>query len=1058
MHDDWCTAKDSQLCVLTERELNAVFEQTSDGVFVVDVRSRQGVEMPSRASDLEFNLISLNRVSRQMLSIDRIEIGCALSKVFPDSIENLIQEHCYRCWRQGKPTHCEVSWEQGDRTVTLLVSLSPITDPQHRVRQIVGLCQDTSERRRVLQEARLLQTITLAIAESPDFPAALNVALRKICDATEWDYGEAWVLSRQSTTLERSSAEYSRSDADRSFRQQHEGLTFPSEAGWFGQVWSAETIGDPSTAPPDSSLDLLRPASAIAHGFSVGLAMPLLIKGEVLGVLVFFIRNALHANRQKVSLVSAITVQLGVVLHHKKYHNIFNNAVAGIYQTTPDGRYTTVNPMLASIFGYGDPETFLVEAKDLAVERYVNPEERAAFLKQVREGRGSVRFETQVYRRDRSIVWIRETARLVVNGDATQAAIEGCIEDITQHKQAERQLHYRDALLDGTSRALQTLIAHSNRANTIPQALAIVGETTRVVRIGVVEYGDLTVYPPLTYLCYEWHRSEEVQRSTHETPPPQNQTDATFPLTPEYYSLLSKGQWIYETLDRAPDTVRQALEASDITQFWLLPIVIEDKNWGYLSLEASATEWLGSQESELSILQAIAASLGSAIQHQRTTEIVHYRAFHDLLTGLPNRLLFDEHLQAALARAKRNGETIAVCFLDLDRFKTINDTLGHAIGDQLLQQVSRRLCRCLRQCDLVARWGGDEFLLMLPQIRELQDAGKIARRLLNTLESPFQIDGHTLHTSTSIGIALYPTDGQDPEQLVKHADIALYRAKDAGRNNYQLYTDTINTGRSEEDAPTSEHLATLENLQQALERNEFVLYYQPQVDLDGEIVSWQAHLHWQHPTRGMLRPSQFLSLAEDNGLLVEIGQWALQTICQQIQAWQTLKLSPARISATLSACELQQPGLAGFLEKLFVTTEIEASQLELAIPETVAMEQTEDIRESVAQLQKIGVSIALDRFGTGEASLSSLPIFPLQTLKIHSSCVRDLEEDPYNAAAIAAIVAFGSVLNLRVVADGVETQAQFDRLRALKCPHFQGNWFGQPLSAEDATQRLRKDW
>ncbi|WP_017661697.1 EAL domain-containing protein [Baaleninema simplex] len=1029
----------------TETWLKAILDRTFDGIFVLDVRES--------VAGTNYVLIEANPALNQMLLLEEDAVDRSIDIFFPEPVATVTQERCDRCRDKQQTVSYEVTWQRYGQPTTLLVSLSPIFDRHGCVGQIVGLCHDTSERRRVLQEARLLQTITLAMVESRDFAAALGVALRKICQVTTWDYGEVWLPTPDGQRLEGRSAWYSNSNPnsdnyqqDWHFRQLGQGLTFPSEALWYGQVWSVNNPDSRTETSLDPALDLLRVDSAIAHGFSAGLAMPLLVKGEVLGVFVFFVRQSQQADPQKISLVSAITVQLSVVLHHKKYRNIFENAVSGIYQKTLDGRYTMANPMLASIFGYSDVDEFVEAANRPNFKLYVNDSDLATFLQQVRDRLEGSSLETQIYRRDGSTIWIRETARTVGDCEKRPIAIEGTVEDITVRKQAELKLRQRDALLQGTSRALQTLIARGNRANVIPEALSIIGETTGVDRISVYEYTDTQFTPPTVTLRYEWHNDNLTSRHHRLSSQDGRGDDGDFPLLPEYYQVLDSGQHVHRTLNQTPEPVRSSLAAENIAVFLLLPIVIEDEHWGYLSWECVRSQLLDS-DSEISILQAVAASLGGTIQHQRTAEIVQYRAFHDLLTGLPNRLLFDEHLHTALARAKRNGEKVAVCFLDLDQFKIINDTLGHAIGDKLLQQTSQRLRSCLRQFDVVARWGGDEFILLLPQIRHIQDAEKIAHRLLKVLENPFEIDGHQLYVSTSIGIALYPTDHEDAETLVKQADIALYRAKDAGRNNYQLYTPSM-------EAQTSKRRSAIESLRKALEQKELRLYYQPQMTAEGAIAAWEALVRWQHPTQGLLLPSQFLPIAEENGSIAAIGEWVLERVCRQIQRWNAANLGTVKISANLSTYELQNPNLSRCLEELLQQTRIDPSQLELEIPETVALQDTKSVRERVMQFQKMGISIALDDFGTGYASLSSLPIFPIQTLKIHQNFVRTLGEDSYNEAAIAAIVALGNALDLRIVAEGVETQLQCDRLRHLDCPQMQGYFFGHPMSAEEATQLM----
>ncbi|MFB2971400.1 putative bifunctional diguanylate cyclase/phosphodiesterase [Aerosakkonema sp. BLCC-F183] len=435
-------------------------------------------------------------------------------------------------------------------------------------------------------------------------------------------------------------------------------------------------------------------------------------------------------------------------------------------------------------------------------------------------------------------------------------------------------------------------------------------------------------------------------------------------------------------------------------------------------------------------------------ERRMAEETIRYQALHDLLTDLPNRILFNERLSGALVNAKSNQGTIAVMFLDLDRFKTINDTLSHACGDQLLQMVAERLTSSLWQHDTVARWGGDEFTLLLPQISCAEDAARIAQVILDTLKQPFNIEGHQLHISSSIGISLYPHDGEDGETLLRNADAALHRAKEQGRNNYQFYTAAMNSHASE--------LLMLENeLHQALERGEFVVYYQPQINTNtGKIAQMEALLRWQHPEFGLVSPAKFIPLAEENGLIIPIGEWVLRTACTQIKAWQDAGLPPLCVAVNLSARQFQQPNLVEMVARALQETGLENHFLELEITESVAMQNVDFSRSILQELHNMGVSISMDDFGTGYSSLSYLKKFPLDKLKIDQSFVRELATDPNDGAIIAAIAALGKVLNLTMVAEGVETEEQRDFLRSLECEYMQGYLFSKPLSPQDATELL----
>ncbi len=426
---------------------------------------------------------------------------------------------------------------------------------------------------------------------------------------------------------------------------------------------------------------------------------------------------------------------------------------------------------------------------------------------------------------------------------------------------------------------------------------------------------------------------------------------------------------------------------------------------------------------------------------------VRFQAYHDLLTGLPNRALFRERLSQALIQARRDGRMLAVMFLDLDRFKVVNDTLGHLVGDKLLQAVSQRVGRCLREGDTLARIGGDEFLLLLPSIRSRESAALIARKILAALDAPFHIEGHELFVTTSIGIAVHPDDGDALETLIKHADLAMYHAKDHGRDGYRFFLPDLN-------ALMDGRLRLENDLRRALQRGEFEVYYQPQVSIaDRRIVGMEALVRWHHPDKGMVLPADFIALAEDTGLIAPIGESVMQLACRQASLWQGMGLSSVSLAVNLSARQLEQPR---FVEQFTAT--LQANRL----PEgAIAIEITEstlmrDLDGAVAKLKRLcdlGVEISIDDFGTGYSSLSYLKKLPIHTIKIDRSFVHDLDSD--GSTIVAGIAAMTKGLKLNLVAEGVETRAQLDYLASVGCDAYQGFLFSQPLSAAQATPLLQ---
>jgi diguanylate cyclase (GGDEF)-like protein len=447
----------------------------------------------------------------------------------------------------------------------------------------------------------------------------------------------------------------------------------------------------------------------------------------------------------------------------------------------------------------------------------------------------------------------------------------------------------------------------------------------------------------------------------------------------------------------------------------------------------------------------LAGKLVREISERKSAEQrLGHLAHHDALTGLPNRILFNDRLSQALIEATRHEHLAAVLFLDLDRFKTINDTLGHEVGDQLLKAVAGRLSECLRAGDTVARLGGDEFALILPDISHVDHVSRIAEKIQSSFSRPFHIGGRDLFVTASMGITLYPFDDNNIDGLLKNADIAMYRAKEQGRNNYQYYTAEMN-------AQALERLTMENQLRHALERDELVLHYQPQVDLaSGEICGVEAMLRWQHPEFGLVRPDQFISLAEETGLIVPIGEWVLATACAQNQAWRAAGLKPVTIAVNLSPRQFIQQDFSGTVRRLVSGSGLETGCLELELTENIMMQHAQTTTAALQELSALGVRFAIDDFGTGYSSLSYLKRLPIHSIKIGPSFMRDVTTSAADAALVAAIIALAHSINIKVVAEGVESKEQLVFLRAHRCDVMQGFYFSKAVPAEEFARLLRE--
>jgi diguanylate cyclase (GGDEF)-like protein len=447
--------------------------------------------------------------------------------------------------------------------------------------------------------------------------------------------------------------------------------------------------------------------------------------------------------------------------------------------------------------------------------------------------------------------------------------------------------------------------------------------------------------------------------------------------------------------------------------------------------------------------EAIGSEVGQYIVRNQAEEAVKFMAMHDALTRLPNRAMFSERLGSAIAQAERYGRTLAVLFIDLDKFKVINDTLGHEAGDYVLGEASRRLTDSLRAGDTVARLGGDEFVVLLEEVVDPVYVGSVSQKLIEALAEPFTIGGREYRVTGSIGVSAYPQDGSDAETLLKNADAAMYRAKQKGRNSFEFYSAQLSTG-------AIERLNLESGLRRALERDELALYYQPQIEAcTGRIVGMEALVRWHHPELGVLPPSKFIRLAEENGLIVPLGDWVMHTACKAHRAWQAKRVAPGRIAVNLSPRQFLHAGLVKDTVRVLEASGCRPSYLELEITESMVMHDPAGAARVIEELKELGMRIAMDDFGTGYSSLAHLRRFPIDTLKIDRSFISDLPGDAGNRAITDAIIAMARTLHLTVIAEGVETRPQFDILRRLGCDEVQGYYFSEAVPFDAATRLLQ---
>lgn len=675
----------------------------------------------------------------------------------------------------------------------------------------------------------------------------------------------------------------------------------------------------------------------------------------------------------------------------EQYRRILETALEGIWIIDPENKTVFANQRMADLLGYSLQEMLhhsLLEFMD--VEGHAIARNYIARCQKGIEESHDFKFK----RKDGSDLWTILSTNPIFDTEGQYAGALGMITDITERKRSEEALSKSEA----TNRAL---------LNAIPDAMFRLSKDGTFLDIKVAKDFELIL-----------------------------------PASPILDKTI-KEVFPKELAEKSIFYIQLALKTRDVQSFesqLSCPLVenIIPGNLGYFEARIIAI----SEEEVLMIVRDIT-------ERKKAEEMIRYQANYDLLTGLPNRMLFNERLSLSLTQSREHHKKLAVCFLDIDHFKKINDTLGHSVGDLLLKNFASRVSECVRKGDTVARWAGDEFTLIIPEINLAQDVAHIAQRILEVLKPPFDLDGNQLHISSSIGIALYPDDGECAETLMKNADAALYRVKEKGRKNYQFYNSNINVHAGE--------LFTLENrLHHAINGDEFEVYYQPKVNVKSwEITGMEALLRWQHPTLGLVSPDTFIPLAEENGLIIPLGEWILKTACNQTKIWHDLGWSNLRISVNLSATEFQQSNLVEMVTHCLETTGLPPEFLELEVTESTCMKDVEKTRQILQEFRLMGVRIAMDDFGTGYSSLCYLKNFPLDVLKLDQSFFQDVMIDSEDQAIATTILTLAHCLNLSVIAEGVETQEQLEFLSRLNCEEIQGYLFSHPLSAEKASKLLK---
>ncbi|MGQ9367215.1 putative bifunctional diguanylate cyclase/phosphodiesterase [Azospirillum sp. ST 5-10] len=663
----------------------------------------------------------------------------------------------------------------------------------------------------------------------------------------------------------------------------------------------------------------------------------------------------------------------------EQYRSIFENAVEGIYQTTVDGRYLRVNPSLARIYGYDGPDELMLSLTDIAGQLYVDPGRREAFAElMVRQGIVQ-NFEARVFRRDGSIIWISENARCVRGPDGEIRFYEGTVQDITERKQHEEKI-----------RLLATVFLNvADGILIVDPELMVQAVNPAYTAMTAFEVDELVGQPLVLFHHGSHERAfiEEIWRVAQQT-----------------------GRWQGEIA-----SFRRSGEefAADVT--------------------VSAVRSPGGA------LEHYVLTLADISQRKYQEHQIRYQASFDRLTDLPNRWLVCERLEEALLRAQRSRTKVAIAFLDLNRFKQVNDTLGHQAGDELLKMVGRRLRNGTRVADTVGRLGADEFLVVAPDAADRAAGARLAEKIVYSMGEPFTIFGQEIYCGASIGVAFYPDDGETADQLLRNAELAMHHAKRNPEQRFVVYDDGMRTHNGY-------HLTMESDLRRAIANGEFELFYQPKMDLTPRrLIGAEALIRWRHPVRGLVSPAEFIPLAEDTGLIWEIGCWTLYSAARTLAAWIERGLDVGVVSVNLSARQFQDVRLVGFVQSVIEASGVPPDRLELELTEGAMIGDIEKAVAVLNGLKGIGVKLSIDDFGTGYSSLAYLKRFPIDTLKIDRSFVRDIVKSSTDPAIVGTIVSLADSLGFATIAEGVETQEQADMLFQQRCTSIQGYLVSRPL-------------
>ena len=993
----------------------------------------------------------------------------------------------------------------------------PVFDDKGGFRGYRGIAKDITDARRAQELQNLEHSVAHSIAAAESVTAAMTAAIRAICETEGWECGRYFRPDSEAGVLRFGESWGIQDPAIQEFLERSREIVYSPGTGLMGRVWQSGQPLWVADLTRDSRAQ--RAAFGADAGIRGGFVFPVRSERKVIGVLGFNSRQVRETDEGLLKAILVIGSQIGQFLERKRaeeeqrrFRAAMDASADLMLLIDPTSLlYVDVNDAACRALGYsreelltkGPPDIFSTSREDLTrlYERMIAGELIAPTVK------GHYR------RKDGSQLPVEAYPRAVRSGEGH--VIVSIARDVSERLAAEETLRRFRVAMDNSADMIVLIDRTTMRFVDVNEtACRLLGYS----REELLKMGPQDVLPTSREeLERAYDEFIATPSHTHGMRSQYRCKDgSTFPFESTRHVLRSGDAYIIAAISRdiserlAAETALRASEerfrgltglSSDMyweqdEQFRFTSMsgtgsqrvnvktspAIGKKRWEQNYVNMTADAWAEHialleahkpfRDMELCRLDETGKKIWISIsgepvfdsagtfrgyrgvgkdisERKQDEERIHFLANHDALTSLPNRAMFNDVLNLAIQNARRYNRNFAVLFIDLDRFKNINDTLGHEAGDRLLQEMGARLTQTVRASDVVARLGGDEFVVLVQEVSEAKQVEAVARKVLFTLVKPMVVQGQECRVTASIGICMFPAEAQDEHALMKNADIAMYRAKEDGKNTYKFYSEEMNIH-------SFERLALETSLRRGLERNEFVLHYQAKLDLHtGKINGVEALVRWQHPDLGMVPPAQFIPLAEETGLIVPIGKWVLNTACAQNVAWLREGLPPLHMAVNLSARQFADEDLVKDIAAALETTGLQPKLLELELTESMVIQNAERAGRVLAEIKKMGVRLAIDDFGVGYSSLTHLKRFPIDTLKVDRSFIRDLPQNAEDRALTEAIIAMGKSLKLTVVAEGVETKEQQTFLRDRDCDEMQGFFFSKPIPSDEFAGLLR---